>query len=60
MRQIANLLTGITRSGGSNPLPIAMAGWQSLVDCAGLENQKPGELGSGVRIPPPSFMVDIV
>ena len=36
-----------------------MGVWQSLADCAGLENRRPWERGPGVRIPPlpPSVVV---
>lgn len=60
MRQIANLLTGVTRSGGSNPLPIVL--WRGRIAWLSAPALKSGDrdersVGSN---PTPAAMVDIV
>lgn len=36
-----------------------MVGWQSPVDCARLENERPSERGPGVQIPRPPPDVEL-
>ncbi len=60
MRQIANLLTGVIRSGGSNPLPIVL--WRGRIAWLSAEVLKTSDrdersVGSN---PTPVAMVDIV
>ena len=59
MRQIANLFTVVTRSGGSNPLPIVMAGSHSWLSAPALKSGDRDERSVGSN-PTPAVMVDIV